>query len=103
MKIGDEGVYVSVEASEAMKFQPEVGVYPNPTRDEVNVVVEGDYYSNFSVALYDLRGTMIYQEEKCSEKVSISLSELNVLNGLYVIRINTGNLILNKKIIYLRY
>ena len=83
-------------------MKPNVKLYPNPTRDEVNVEVEGYYDNNLSISLYDFQGILIYSQEQCSSKVSISLSELNIPNGLYVLRIYMDEVSVNEKIIYMR-
>ena len=66
-----------------------INVYPNPTKNNLNITFDNSRDSNFSYYLYDSQGR-ICQFEKDSESNNIQLN--NSLNaGVYTIRVVVKN------------
>jgi hypothetical protein len=76
-----------------------VNIYPNPTTDviKVKLIKAGDLRN--TLRIYDLRGTVYYQE-KFSNDIVISMKELGVRHGLYLIEIFSSGSRVVKKVIY---
>jgi len=77
-----------------------VNVYPNPTKSIVNVELSGDVNKDFSIELLNLLGQPIERKSVRSElgnaNASFDLSGLP--KGVYMIRIQSGNAFVTKRI-----
>jgi PKD repeat protein len=71
-------------------------VYPNPTAEELNVVI-GNLNKNMEITLFDNLGRIVYQMVPTSTKSVINLSKFS--KGIYTLSLNTGSNIITKKII----
>ena len=90
-KLGyDELIPVGVEDLDAASFR----VFPNPASDVVNV--EADSKIN-SVSIYNYAGATVYSAKVNELNTSISTSDL--AKGVYLIKIETENGMINKKLI----
>jgi hypothetical protein len=85
--------YVKTSKPSGIETQPQstITIYPNPTKDYINISVENDKIEN--VEIYNLTGKLVKQEK--SNKINIS----NLPVGMYIIKVETdgGNCI--KKVI----
>ncbi|PLW98823.1 MAG: hypothetical protein C0594_17880 [Marinilabiliales bacterium] len=72
----------------------DVKVYPNPTRDLVNISLESDAY----VSVLDLQGNII-TEQKVQQNATLSTASLK--DGIYLLKIQTGNKIQTSRIVVL--
>jgi hypothetical protein len=70
-----------------------LSVYPNPAQSDLNVAL--NLNEEAKVALYDLRGQLVYNGTFVNTTV-ISLS--NFPNGLYILRLETNSGVANRKI-----
>ena len=70
---------------------PFVKVYPNPARDELNIVFSGET-EPFKINLINTLGQIILQTQ--SNKMDVS----GITSGIYFINIRTANYELNKKV-----
>ncbi|MBS4013731.1 MAG: Ig-like domain-containing protein [Bacteroidetes bacterium] len=75
-------------------FTYQIKIYPNPASDYV--FIKSDSVIEM-IELYDLNGRSIKSLMLNSNEYKIDLSALN--NGMYIIKIYTGNNIINKKVI----
>lgn len=66
-----------------------IKVFPNPTQDELNIIIENNRNNNFSYYLTDSQGR-ICQSEKNYKSSSIQLSN-HLSPGVYTIRIVVDN------------
>ncbi|NTV82914.1 MAG: DUF4397 domain-containing protein [Bacteroidales bacterium] len=64
-------------------------VYPNPSRDIMNVQVELPFSTDVQLKIYDLTGKMVYSREIGSGQERIDISSLK--NGMYFVKIQAGN------------
>jgi len=76
---------ILVSRISASDIFPAVSVYPNPSRNNLNVVFD-EMQENFSVALYSLSGQRLLHTESLSgNRYTLSLENLHA--GVYVLRI----------------
>jgi hypothetical protein len=75
-------------------MQDEVNVYPNPSADFVNVRMPNDV-KNGEISILDLSGKVLFTE--MVNRNIVNINTLLLSNGIYMIRIKTGEtfLILN--------
>ncbi|MEN8155524.1 MAG: CotH kinase family protein [Bacteroidota bacterium] len=67
-----------------------VRLYPNPTSDRINVQVISDrQFEKIDIAIYSITGTLVYRETH-PVKTTISLQQLHLKDGVYLIKV-TGN------------
>ena len=64
-----------------------VSVYPNPAIDQV--VVESQGTNMEKVTLYDLKGRTVYSESTTSNRIQVSVSNLQA--GIYVLKVKTAD------------
>ena len=86
-KIGKEAFdfavqYFNTEEEPTLVEITKTTIYPNPTANEVNVIV-ANKNENYTLALFDLTGKLIFREQKTELKSSITLDGLS--KGLYVL------------------
>ncbi len=75
-----------------------VKVSPVPAQNRIKIDVEKLLSNHFTVHIFDLQGRLIKKEELSGGK-SFFIDIENLPNGLYVLSIQTGDEIINKKII----
>lgn len=62
-------------------------IYPNPANDQLSI--EGD--GMLSVAVYDLLGQLMLEQQCPSGTSRVTLPVANLTPGMYLIKINNGN------------
>jgi hypothetical protein len=75
-------------------------LFPNPASDKVFIELEFNREMETTVEIFDLTGKKVYSSyfgEISSRNIEIATSQFQ--NGLYVLRVNTGEEILSKKIV----
>ena len=73
-------------------------VYPNPASNFINISSEDSYIE--SIELISLQGNTVLQKQLNKENsYKISLESLNLPNGLYFLKISSGNAISNYPVI----
>lgn len=84
--------------SELSRFGVFVG--PIPTTDKLNVTISNNYRGNVEVQLIDLAGRIYVSQSanKSDDELNFELL-MTGPSGLYILKINTNNLTLNKKVI----
>lgn len=63
--------------------------YPNPTSDELNLVIKDFDLADLSVQLFDMQGKMIRNQIIKSKRTQISMNRLPV--ATYFVKINKGS------------
>ncbi len=78
-----------------------VGIYPNPTNGVTTLNIKDETATEFVVNIYNVTGALV-----SSSTFALNGGELNenidlssYVNGIYMIRISTGNDVITKKII----
>lgn len=84
--------------NEPIDFSKQVIIYPNPSRDKVNILFQDLQIRDLEIAVYDIAGREIQvkKEEGASNEILLDFSENT--NGMYFIRIKIDNEILTRKI-----
>lgn len=77
---------VSIVKIEKEEFR--VKAYPNPVRDQFNILVEAAYGESFTYEIIDQRGSILKSGEWNGAKGDINTSDLEA--GSYVLRISGG-------------
>ena len=78
-----------------------VGVYPNPTHGVVTLNINNETATEFVVNIYNVTGALVSSTTFAlnggvlNENIDLS----SYVNGIYMIRISTGNDVITKKII----
>jgi hypothetical protein len=74
------------EVGEETMGQNKITIYPNPTRGELRVIIEGDYDFNKSyLFVYDLAGTVLISRSNISSTEAVDLTKYSM--GTYVLKI----------------
>ncbi len=77
-------------------------IYPNPTRDELNVSIQG-YYDNLELIIYSIYGQQIIKIDNVTQNFyTLNLSELNLKTGTYFIQLKSPDKISNKRFIFIQ-
>lgn len=74
-----------------------VDIFPNPTADEVNIVLSNKINLSASIIIYNTLGEIIIQEKMSTNEKKLDISTLP--NGLYFLKINSKENTITKKII----
>lgn len=75
-------------------------VWPNPAKDFINFQISTIGTGSTTVSLVDIRGRKVYQNNFNSENIIRSeIKTSNFAKGIYILNIEQGNKILNKKVI----
>jgi hypothetical protein len=61
-------------------------VYPNPARDFLNVEFPSPYGKPYNIQIIDAMGQVVYASTLASEGANLSLSELKINTGLYLLQ-----------------
>ena len=75
-------------------------VVPNPAKDFIKFQISSVGTGSTTVSLVDIRGRKVYQNNFNSENIIRSeIKTSNFAKGIYILNIEQGNKILNKKVI----
>lgn len=82
-------------------YEYQLGVFPNPTNNSVNIVFEDKMSSELSLRIMNVAGQVIYSEETTgfSGKFTKSINLNTAPQGIYLLEIITDKQIVHKKII----
>ncbi len=83
--------------SQAM-LDPELLIYPNPNNGQFEINWNG-IHDVVRIKIYNLVGDMVYQADGRSEEIARMIDLKNESDGIYFIRINSGNREITKKMI----
>src|SRR5690606_9792598 len=88
------GFYQSPHNVGVEEFEIQASIYPNPTRSQIKIVLESTTIQ--SVQLYSLDGIQVMNEKADGKTTIVDLS--NLQTGIYLVKINTNNGSLTKKV-----
>lgn len=86
----------SEEVDQSLSRNSSFIVYPNPASDIINIQSKNENRIN-DIKVYDLSGKLIVSTSSNNYNVQLNLNEL--VKGMYVMVIRTGNTVVTKKII----
>lgn len=75
-------------------------VYPNPFNQDVTLVFSNAINNNVSVSIYNINGKIVYKKDHLPAQ-EINLKLPNISNGMYVLKVLSGTLYFNTKLIKL--
>lgn len=76
-----------------------INLYPNPTNDVIHLNLnENSTDKNHTLTIIDLTGNVILSEEINKDQYSVSLKELGITNGIYLMKLQGKNINMSKKI-----
>jgi hypothetical protein len=76
-----------------------VFVYPNPANEFINVEFSGLRDENISIEIIDVFGKVVQKENRKNENGIFNLNVRSLAAGYYVLKISSGNSVIQKKII----
>jgi hypothetical protein len=69
--------------------KPEVSVYPQPIKDVINISLKRPSSSKIQITIQDVLGNVIAKQTyKSDELISLSVSDLNLSNGIYLLKVD---------------
>jgi len=74
----------------------DVVVYPNPSYEYINVVINNDKNADAVISLIGITGEVVYQEKTNSTLTTI---DVNQLSGLYLLSVKLDNKIITRKLV----
>ena len=74
-------------------------VYPNPAKEFINVEFSGLNDENISIEITDVFGKVVQKEISKNENQMFNLNVSSLTAGYYVLKISSGNSVIQKKII----
>lgn len=88
-------ITTSIEST--IDLKRELVIFPNPTSGDFQILFTGNQPSIKinEVAVYDLLGKMLYQEKESNGSIALGM----LGKGTYIIKVKSGNVIFNKKVI----
>jgi len=101
----DEGSIVTAVASFATPEKPDFSLYPNPASSSVNIDFSLANNGEIEIGLYDLNGRLlkILVNEQLpfgDYSKNVSIGNLNLTEGMYLITLRSENSFATKKLIY---
>jgi len=94
-----EGAVGISEELASANVEPEVLVYPNPSHDIVNILLNEDFNKDADLKILTVDGILVHAEV-FNKKVSVDLSSLNLHYGVYFVIIESVGYRKIQKIIY---
>ena len=76
-----------------------VFVYPNPAKEFINVEFSGLSDENISIEIIDVFGKVVQKENRKNENGIFNLNVRSLAAGYYLLKISSGNSVIQKKII----
>ena len=76
----------------------QINVFPNPTNGLLNVALNSEFEKEITLSVYDLCGRLIYKTYEKGNKL-FEVDIIDKANGSYILKIETGNKQIQKRII----
>lgn len=77
-----------------------VVIYPNPVKNDLYIDVPSKNISGtYDVELYDMYGKQLYKIRSSESQMRISVENLGLSSGMYILHINAGNFNISKKVL----
>ncbi len=90
-----------ISSKHESKIENEIVIFPNPTRNNINIHFENLPYEKVSINIYDLLGNKVFTEivtiSNTEHKEIINLAHLR--NGLYIVHLEIGERSYSEKIV----
>ncbi|NBW72502.1 MAG: T9SS C-terminal target domain-containing protein, partial [Flavobacteriia bacterium] len=90
---------LSISIDEETIGEETIFVYPNPAKEFINLEFSGLNYENISIEITDVFGKVVQKEISKNENQMFNLNVSSLAAGYYVLKISSGNSVIQKKII----
>ena len=102
LQSGSSSFTVSSVGLVDLKADQQIGVYPNPAKDFAAIAINLQRSSAVDISIVDVSGKLVYSNKTAAveagkNEIKVNTSEFPT--GVYTIIVNTGNGILNEKLI----
>jgi hypothetical protein len=83
----------------------EVSVYPNPVKDQLNIILGDEVRGAVTVSVFDLTGRKVYsiKQESSGNILTVKLPESAVCSGMHLLKVDTGKSIFTSKFVVAKY
>ena len=78
-----------LDVAESANLDITIAAYPNPTSDQLNLLIKDFNLTDLSFQLFDMQGKMIRNQIIKSNRTQISMNSLPA--AIYVVKINQGS------------
>ena len=75
-----------------------INIYPNPTKDDINIELPLNELTSFDVSVYSVTGKLVYKNTQLNVN-KLSISTANWDKGIYFIQLIGNNQAITEKII----
>jgi hypothetical protein len=85
--------------------QAEISVYPNPVKDQLNIVLGDEIRGTVMVSVFDMTGKLVFnsRQEVSGNTLPLKLPASTVCNGLHLLKVQAGNEIFTSKFLVTNY
>jgi hypothetical protein len=83
--------------------EPDFSIFPNPVKEELNILLEIEQVGPLKIDLFDINGKKVYEMKKSTISKGhqlITLRDLKIAAGEYIMSIRAGNIKRNEKVIF---
>jgi ABC-type amino acid transport system permease subunit len=80
----------------------EVNIFPNPTSQFLNIEIKSSMTEKSNVTMYNDLGQIVYQTLIDQTMHAIDISDINITNGWYIVKVNQGQHVTSKRIFVLK-
>lgn len=89
--------YNSLATDKYFSYESNLILYPNPAKTTIKLINNSLTFDNFDVSIFDAAGSIVYKKsfEKKENQIDIS----NLSTGIYIVKIQNENVVVNKKLI----
>jgi hypothetical protein len=88
---------ISTEDHQVPALRPQIRVYPNPSKQNVNIEIKNDSKKNskYQLKIFNIKGQMVYKQkikvDNQIAKVNFDYDTLQLKSGVYLVRLYSGN------------
>ena len=83
--------------------EPDFSIFPNPVKEELNILVEIEQSGPLSIELFDVNGKKVYEMKKSTISKGhqlITLRDMKIAAGEYIMSMRAGNIKRNEMVIF---
>jgi hypothetical protein len=83
----------------------ELSVFPNPVKDQLNIVLGDKVNGTVQVSVFDLTGRQVFSvnQETSGNTLSLDLPKSALGNGMHLLKVDTGNGVFTSKFMVAKY
>lgn len=84
-------VTIMTLATESINLKSEITIFPNPSRDNLVVNIQGQYLGEYQITLINQIGQVVYEKEslKIGNELEVNLNTFNLPSGTYFIQVTS--------------